>query len=108
MDDNFTNLNNLNEGYLKEMEANNYLFEEKIKKLNNLLSSNNNLLNDRKKISEDNKHKNFSDISSKPNLYNYDFNKFDNNDNNEINTNDDNQYLYYNTEKKNLIYLRII
>ena len=33
---------NVNEGYLKEMETNNLLFNEKIKKLNNLLVNTNN------------------------------------------------------------------
>ena len=36
-DNNENNTENVNEGYLKEMENNNYLFNEKIKKLNNLL-----------------------------------------------------------------------
>ena len=36
-DNNENNTDNVNEGYLKEMEANNFLFNEKIKKLNNLL-----------------------------------------------------------------------
>ena len=45
MDNNGNNENNtenVNEGYLKEMETNNYLFNEKIKKLNNLLVNTNN------------------------------------------------------------------
>ena len=36
-DNNENNTENVNEGYLKEMENNNFLFNEKIKKLNNLL-----------------------------------------------------------------------
>ena len=36
-DNNENNTENVNEGYLKEMENNNYLFNEKIKKLNHLL-----------------------------------------------------------------------
>ena len=35
------NTENVNEGYLKEMETNNFLFNEKIKKLNNLLVNTN-------------------------------------------------------------------
>ena len=36
-----SNIDDLNKGYLKEMETNNFLFEEKMNKLNNLISSNN-------------------------------------------------------------------
>ena len=43
--DNLNNSENVNEGYLKEMENNNYLFNEKIKKLNNLLVNSNNINN---------------------------------------------------------------
>ena len=56
------NLDNLNEGYLKEMETNNNLFEEKIKKLNNLLTINNNIIsenrNDNKIYNNDDKNSN--------------------------------------------------
>ena len=40
--ENLNSSENVNEGYLKEMENNNYLFNEKIKKLNNLLANANN------------------------------------------------------------------
>ena len=57
------NLDDLNEGYLKEMETNNNLFEEKIKKLNNLLANNNNIISENK---NNNKINNYDDkISNK-------------------------------------------
>ena len=42
MNNNENQTDNVNEGYLKEMETNNFLFNEKIKKLNNLLVNANN------------------------------------------------------------------
>ena len=42
MNSNENQTDNVNEGYLKEMETNNFLFNEKIKKLNNLLVNANN------------------------------------------------------------------
>ena len=52
MNDNENNTYNVNEGYLKEMETNNYLFNEKIKKLNNLLINANK--NNDKKVNREN------------------------------------------------------
>ena len=48
---------NVNEGYLKEMETNNLLFNEKIKKLNNLLvNTNNNNYENKISFKKENKH----------------------------------------------------
>ena len=75
------NLDNLNEGYLKEMETNNNLFEEKIKKLNNLLTINNNIISENR---NDNKIYNNDDKNS-----NKDINiNYINDSNNEISPND--------------------
>ena len=58
MNNNENQTDNVNEGYLKEMETNNFLFNEKIKKLNNLLvNANNNTYEkkiDNKKVSRQN------------------------------------------------------
>ena len=67
-DNNEINSENVNEGYLKEMETNNFLFNEKIKKLNNLLVNTNNICENKitnKKINKqnfDNHQKKISDL----------------------------------------------
>ena len=84
------NIDDLNKGYLKEMEANNFLFEEKMNKLNNLISSNN-------------KNKKNDDIKEKMIINDFIINKKENN--NEINYNNlpEDSYLKNDYKKRDLV-----
>ena len=132
MKTNGKNPNNINEEYLQEMEANNKLFEEKIKNLNNIILNNNNqdkekdMKNKKDKYEiktlEDkifyNKNTNKKNIDKNNDIdididdlnkytfkkkENFHYNKENNKDNNGFNINNNNLYENKNIELKNKI-----
>ena len=94
MKTNGNNPNNINEEYLQEMEANNKLFEEKIKNLNNIILNNNNQNKDKdiKNKKDKNKIKTLEDKI----FYHKNTNKknIDKNNNNNIDIDDLNKYTF--------------
>ena len=82
MDNDDNNLENVNEGYLKEMDTNNLLFNEKIKKLINNLLLNNNDSKDKVKDSEE-KRNNLN--SNNHNIIINEINNSDSENDNELN-----------------------